>query len=971
MGNQNPILLSTPTISGEIIPQNPISTGLTTDLILPLQGRYWCFSGVILETREEALACIHKKTDCQIAGATYSRKDAKSKHASHWKAFSLKFTSPTAFEEAKSMLAFLPEGVVCPDGYGNIHLCWVLDRDYESHEIATLLSDLRETFAGRATLTPHIPWNDLTRKNKYPGSTMPDRFKKGLSAALESLEQSKLVEVADTLAEAQKNVEATDEILRFIEAVAPDSGQITVRAFGINTGKGKKPIYDFFDSPSEAANYVKELPEGWDSYLATASFKDRSSAAEENFLRACSCPIDFDVAGKDKKADAKHYATKDQALRGMRHLKDELFGDMDDSPLVIVDSGNGIQAHVILSESVDAATRKRLGTKIEKFCMSLGEKPDPAVTKDVVRIMRIPGTFNHKGYKDGTPPKPTKCLEWHKANISPRDLEERLDALLGPELVLSSGMNGRAAGVDELNKKLMGYNEPFHLAQNKTAIESLLAFVDCENEDHWRWMLKLYNGSEEFPETKPEDLEWLWSKIMDWSRQSEDFESEDQQREKMRAQRSEHPRAVFSHFQNLGWKNPGSDKPSGVVQINSPELGLVSGEKKLVANLEMVSQALREPKILGMRFAYDEFLDEEVISEVEGDTWRPVTDGDIVDFRIRLEKTIFKNVSRELMRDARAHALRQNRVDLARLWASQLPAWDGIPRVSGFLTNYLGATDTDYEKSVSEYMWSALAGRCLVPGIKADMVPILVGAQGAMKSTAVAEISPSREFHCELDFGNNDDETKRMLRGRLVVELSELAGMNKKDKESLKKFLSATADDLRKNYAEKITRFQRRCVFIGTSNRDDFLDDETGNRRYLPVKVGVADIEAIKRERLQLWAEAIQIFTSRGIQYAAAESAAVHKHVEFEAPSIIQEQVERALKHKMFEGGTVCLENMEYFKLADVAIAMHLSAAEGDRLKFKIAAALKTLGYENKNARWETGKKPFRAWTKQCEVKVA
>lgn len=188
----------------------------------------------------------------------------------------------------------------------------------------------------------------------------------------------------------------------------------------------------------------------------------------------------------------------------------------------------------------------------------------------------------------------------------------------------------------------------------------------------------------------------------------------------------------------------------------------------------------------------------------------------------------------------------ENPFDSAMEWLKSLE-WDGIPRIEKFYHTHFGTEDSAYTRAVSRYMWTALAGRVLKPGIKADMVPILVGAQGAGKSSVVAALSLIRLFFTEISFAEKDDDLARKMRGCLVAEISELRGLNTKELESIKAFVTRTHEKWIPKFKEFATQFPRRSLSIGTTNEDEFLGDKTGNRRWLPVEVGKMDVEGIKR----------------------------------------------------------------------------------------------------------------------------
>ena len=295
-----------------------------------------------------------------------------------------------------------------------------------------------------------------------------------------------------------------------------------------------------------------------------------------------------------------------------------------------------------------------------------------------------------------------------------------------------------------------------------------------------------------------------------------------------------------------------------------------------IASADNVARALRCPAYCGLWLGFDRFRDEIMFSAPAQGAWQSFTDADYVRLRITLENRGFRPIGRELMRDVVLLVAAESAFDSAIAWLEPLQ-WDGVPRVEHFFHRYLGAHASPYSSAVSRYLWSALAGRVLEPGVKADMVPILVGAQGVGKSRAVAALAPSLVFFTELSLQDHDDNLSRLMRGRLVAEIGELRGLHTRELESIKAFITRTHENWIPKYREFATQFARRLVFIGTTNKDEFLADETGNRRWLPVKVGLqslADVQAIERDRLQLWAEGKALFLQGGVHYAQVESLA-------------------------------------------------------------------------------------------------
>lgn len=298
------------------------------------------------------------------------------------------------------------------------------------------------------------------------------------------------------------------------------------------------------------------------------------------------------------------------------------------------------------------------------------------------------------------------------------------------------------------------------------------------------------------------------------------------------------------------------------------------------ATLANINAAVRRDDFTGARVAYDEFRDEIMISEDGGINWRPFIDADYVRLRHTLERRGFKPVSADKIKDVVIMIADEVKFDSAKLWASRLQ-WDGVNRIDKFFAHYFNAADDDYSTALSRYLWSALAGRLLEPGIKVDMVPILVGDQGIGKSTAIAAMVPSEDLFTEITFHDKDEDNARKLRGKLIAEIGELRGLHTKEIESIKAFITRIYEHFVPKYREFAVQFPRRNVFVGTTNRDEFLADPTGNRRFCPINVGKVLINELIRDREQIWAEAINLFTVEGIMWHEAESLAKDQHDKF------------------------------------------------------------------------------------------
>ena len=202
--------------------------------------------------------------------------------------------------------------------------------------------------------------------------------------------------------------------------------------------------------------------------------------------------------------------------------------------------------------------------------------------------------------------------------------------------------------------------------------------------------------------------------------------------------------------------------------------------------------------------------------------------------------------------------------------------WDGTERIEGFLTRWMGCADTAYVREVSRLIFAGGVHRLFQPGCKFDYVPVLVGAQGSGKSTIVRWLAVEDDWFTELTTMEGKESIEQ-LTGSWICEITELLALSRvKEQEAVKSFLSRQRDRYRRPYDREVTEQPRQCVFLGTTNRRQFLRDRTGNRRFCPVEVHTTGAELYAREQecraeiLQCWAEAVDKY-ERGCLPAVAD----------------------------------------------------------------------------------------------------
>lgn len=276
-----------------------------------------------------------------------------------------------------------------------------------------------------------------------------------------------------------------------------------------------------------------------------------------------------------------------------------------------------------------------------------------------------------------------------------------------------------------------------------------------------------------------------------------------------------------------------------------------------------VKHILKHDPNLAGKFARDTFSYRDVL--LDSVPWREIQkpealdDDDDAGLRNYLSET-YGITGKSVIEDALAETLLKSEFHPVRRYLSQL-SWDGVKRVDKLLIDYMGAEDTELTRAMTRKTLAGAVARIFKPGCKFDYVLMLVGPQGIGKSSFIALLG-GEWFTDSLEDVRGKDAYEQ-IQGSWIIELGELAALRKADVEAVKRFVSTQSDKFRQAYARRSKEFPRQCIFIATTNADDPLKDNTGNRRFWPVKVGVNPINLSNRKdfpRDQIWAEAVEIF---------------------------------------------------------------------------------------------------------------
>ena len=182
-------------------------------------------------------------------------------------------------------------------------------------------------------------------------------------------------------------------------------------------------------------------------------------------------------------------------------------------------------------------------------------------------------------------------------------------------------------------------------------------------------------------------------------------------------------------------------------------------------------------------------------------------------------------------------------------------------------------------------MMIGAVARAYNPGCSMSWLPILVGAQGVGKSMFSRNLVPDQLFSEITTPLDTLMKEQYRLHVAWLLELPEIDNyFNVRNIENFKNLITTRTDEVRFPYASLPSKLQRRFVLIGTTNRNQFLVDSTGNRRFVPLEVGAGFQIPWKRmiaERDSLWAAAVQAYRNDvGYEFNSGEIAAIADYIQ-------------------------------------------------------------------------------------------
>lgn len=331
------------------------------------------------------------------------------------------------------------------------------------------------------------------------------------------------------------------------------------------------------------------------------------------------------------------------------------------------------------------------------------------------------------------------------------------------------------------------------------------------------------------------------------------------------------------------------------------------------------------------------------------------TDSDSLLLCIDLQRKLgFTTLKQAMVHNAVMAACSRNQRHPVKEWLDPLK-WDEKPRLENFFRDYFGAEDTAFNRAVSKNFFLAMLARIYEPGCKVDNMVILEGGQGKRKSSALKALVGDWFVECNETLAGNHKDFLAILHGKMIAEIAELDSFSKAETTKIKAIISTASDRYRPPYGRIAENFPRTSVFVGTTNDHAYLSDSTGGRRFWPVKTGHIDLDRLKADKNQLFAEAM---INRGLH---------HRWWEVPEDEALARQEERRRNdpwETLIQDYLLCKDEVTSEQIIGECLKLDVKDMTQQNAN-RVANCMKAMGWKNHSTR-RSGR-PTRIWKKATE----
>lgn len=496
-------------------------------------------------------------------------------------------------------------------------------------------------------------------------------------------------------------------------------------------------------------------------------------------------------------------------------------------PSLVIHSGHGLQAYWLFNETwyFDNEEEKKLASSLvggwQSWFKDHAKKRGWHVdsTQDLARVFRIPGTYNCK-----TTPILVEVLSESAIRYEPSDFEDYAithdeQPADRPEKDKHSEDFRLDPSIYDTTKYLIIHGDTLgkYPSRSEAVYSVVSGLIRCGYSDDAiiPILTNPSNGISPLPIEK--GVKWILNEI---------------KRARKKSSQKDGP----------------AEKDSSVKKDGPAYFLTEKGKvRETQANYEIMMS--KEPDWIG-RLSYDEFFQ---TVEVDG---HPITDLDRYLISSwgshQLEMTGTSTKARD---SAIAVVASHHSHDALKDFLNTLPVWDKTQRVERLFQDLCGAKDNPLNRWCGQMLLAQMMARALVPGCVARYVIVLEGPQDIGKSRFVRELSCG--WYTSLGTDLDSKESSMILKGVWLAELDEMGAITRSRLERVKSFISEQHDHFIPKYANDPVHAPRRCVLIATTNRDNYLIDDTGDTRWFPVLVTKADVAKLAKQRDQLLAEGL------------------------------------------------------------------------------------------------------------------